>query len=249
MSLSGRDFIRYSRQIMLADVGEAGQEQLLDSRVLLVGLGGLGCPAALYLAGAGVGHLALCDPDIVELTNLQRQILYRGEDCDRPKVEAARDALLALNPGVSLRGWQRGIDDQVWKEAGPFDLVLDCTDNMPARHWLNRRCRETGTPLVSAAALGWEGQVVTLDFAHQSSPCLACAIPEDAPEPAATCATAGVSGPVLGTMGSLQAVAALRLLLGKPVKHAALRRYHGDRDQWLDMTIAAEPGCPVCQSL
>lgn len=248
MSLSGRDFLRYSRNLLLADVGEAGQEKLLNSRVLVVGLGGLGCPVALYLAAAGVGQLSLCDADVVELTNLQRQILYREADCGRAKVESARDALLALNPNIDIRTFPQKVDTTVWGDGDrSYHLVLDCTDNIAARHWLNRRCYSLGVPLISAAALGWEGQLVTLDFARHRSPCLACALPEGQVEPLANCANTGIIGPVLGAMGSLQALAAIKYLLGFPVDHAVMQRHDGRRDQWLSLALGDNPDCPVCQ--
>lgn len=251
MSLSGRDFIRYSRHLLMADVGEEGQERLLQSRVLIVGLGGLGCPAALYLAAAGIGHLTLCDPDVVELTNLQRQILYKETDCGKPKVECAQSALAALNPGVTVIARQHKADETLWRGSvrnspAGFDLVLDCTDNMAARHFLNRQCLATKTPLVSASAMGWEGQIVTFDFARQHSGCLACAIPEGSPEPTATCANSGVIGPVLGAMGSMQAIAAIKVLLGQPIAHGQLQRFDGKRSTWFTLNISPNPACGVC---
>lgn len=247
MPLSGRDFIRYSRHLLMADVGEAGQEQLLRARVLIVGLGGLGCPVALYLAAAGIGHLGLCDGDVVELTNLQRQILYNEADCGKAKVICAREHLLALNPGLDIEAFKQQVDHNLWGSID-YDLVVDCTDNLDARHWLNRQCLQTRTPLISAAAMGWEGQLVSLDFRGARSPCLACAIPEGSPAPVATCANSGVIGPVLGTMGSLQATAVIKALLGKPINHGRMQRYDARTDQWLGFNIAVNSRCRVCQS-
>jgi len=245
MTLSGRDFIRYSRHLLLADVGEDGQEKLLASRVLIVGMGGLGCPVALYLAGAGVGRLVLCDPDQVELSNLQRQMLYRESDLGKLKAECAREALLALNSGVDVRAWPQAVSEELWRDGG-YDLVLDCTDSLPARHWLNRQCRELGTPLVSAAAIGWEGQFACFDFRVRRSPCLACALPEDLPPPVETCANSGVIGPVLGTMGSMQAAAAIGALLGRALDHGKMQRYDARSGAWLSLRIATRAGCEVC---
>ena len=245
MTLDGRDFIRYSRHLLLADVGEDGQQKLLRGRALIVGLGGLGCPVALYLAAAGVGHLSLCDHDNVELSNLQRQILYREADCGRGKVECAREALLALNPRLDIVAHHKAADDSLWEDGG-FDVALDCTDNLAPRHWLNRKCLETATPLISAAALGWEGQLAYFDFRKHQAPCLACALPEGSPAPVATCANSGVIGPVLGVMGSLQAVAAIRALLGKALNHGRMQRYDAARDQWMHLDIARRPDCEVC---
>jgi Dinucleotide-utilizing enzymes involved in molybdopterin and thiamine biosynthesis family 2 len=242
-SLSGKDFIRYSRQIMLPEVGEEGQQKLLSSRVLIVGLGGLGSPVSLYLAAAGVGHLILCDQDVVDVSNLQRQVVYKEADCGKPKVSSARNALMAINPSLNIEAVQAKVEDA----AGDFDvdLVIDCTDNYAARHWMNRHCRVNHLPFISGAALGWEGQMMTFDFRQQQSPCLACALPENAPEPAATCATVGVVGPVLGLVGSLQATAAIRTLLGSPLKHGQMQRYDAARGQWLSLQVAPNPAC-VC---
>jgi molybdopterin/thiamine biosynthesis adenylyltransferase len=248
VALSGENFLRYSRQLLMADIGESGQERLLRSRVLVVGLGGLGCPVTLYLAAAGVGQLTLCDPDKVDRTNLQRQILYREADCGSLKVDAARRELTALNPGVELIPYAREADDELLAQvaSGQFDVVVDCTDNLAARHRLNRACSPAGVALVSAAAMGWEGQLLTLDFRSRAGPCLACAIPEGSDEPLMNCGNSGVVGPVLGAMGSLQAIAALRMLLGKPVSHGRLQRYDGTSGRWLDLSIRARVDCPVC---
>jgi len=247
MPLSGRDFIRYSRHLLMADVGEAGQEQLLRARVLIVGLGGLGCPVALYLAAAGIGHLSLCDGDVVELTNLQRQILYSEADCGKAKVICAREHLLALNSKLDIEVFPHNINHSLWQSRS-YDVVVDCTDNLDARHWLNRQCLQIRTPLISAAAMGWEGQLVSLDFRTVRSPCLACAIPEGSPAPVATCTNSGVIGPVLGTMGSLQATAVIKALLGKSIRHGRMQRYDARTDQWLGFNIAVNSGCGVCQS-
>ncbi|MDY0070808.1 MAG: HesA/MoeB/ThiF family protein [Porticoccaceae bacterium] len=251
MTLDRDAFLRYSRHLLLADVGEAGQERLSGSRVLIVGLGGLGCPVALYLAAAGVGRLGLCDPDRVDLTNLQRQVLYRTGDCGESKVDVALRELKALNPSIELAGFPCPVDDRVLPPGGDgYDLVVDCTDNLAARHWLNRRCRQLAIPLVSGAAMGWEGQLVTLDFSRQQRPCLACAMPEDSAEPVANCGNSGVIGPLLGAMGSLQAISALRLLLGTVAGEALagsrLKRFDARRDQWSSFALQPRPGCPVC---
>lgn len=253
MTLGSDDFLRYSRHLLMADVGEDGQQQLLNSKVLIVGLGGLGCPVALYLAAAGVGCLNLCDPDKVDLTNLQRQILYSEKDCGQPKVTCAAERLHDLNNGVNILTTARSVDDKVLDETGQFDVVVDCSDNLQARHWLNRRCRELAVPLVSAAAMGWEGQLVTLDFSRRSSPCLACIVPEGTPEPVANCGNSGVIGPVLGVMGSMQATAVLRLLLSrdeqgsKPV--ATMHRFDGRRENWQRFIVTSSPVCTLCSDV
>jgi molybdopterin/thiamine biosynthesis adenylyltransferase len=245
VTLNGKDFIRYSRHLLMADVGEAGQEKLLQSRVLIVGLGGLGCPVALYLAAAGVGQISLCDPDRVELSNLQRQVLYRQADIGSAKVASARTALLELNSTLAIDAYPQTVDESLWQRQG-FDLVLDCTDNLAARHWLNRQCHQTATTLITAAAMGWDGQLTAFDFRNHNHPCLACLIPENAPEPTANCANSGVIAPVLGVLGSMQALLAIRTLLGKAIVHGQLQRYDGNQGQWFNFHIAWDSECPVC---
>jgi molybdopterin/thiamine biosynthesis adenylyltransferase len=154
--------MRYSRHLLMDDIGEAGQQKLSQARVLIVGLGGLGCPVALYLAAAGVGHLSLCDPDVVELSNLQRQILYRETDCDQHKVECAERELRALNPHIGVSSYATEITDEL---IGNQDIVVDCTDNLAARQLINNACHRNKVGFVSASALGWEGQLVAFDFA------------------------------------------------------------------------------------
>lgn len=252
MSLDRHAFLRYSRHLLMADVGEEGQELLLAARVLVVGLGGLGCPVALYLAAAGVGRLTLCDPDKVDITNLQRQVLYKASDCGEPKVDCAIRELKGLNSSVSYAGYNASVDDGVLPPAGAdFDVVVDCTDNLAARHWLNRRCHRLAIPLVSGAAMGWEGQLMTLDFSATKTPCLACAIPEGSAEPVANCGNSGVIGPLLGVMGSMEAISVIRLLLARanPDRFAAsgrLQRFDARREQWSSFAIPSRKGCTVC---
>lgn len=244
MTLSNDEKIRYSRHLLLDDIGESGQLKLKQARVLVVGLGGLGCPVALYLAAAGVGRLTLCDPDIVDKSNLQRQVLYRDADVGQLKVVCAERQLLALNPLVEIDIQPERVSPEHLQES--FDAVLDCTDNFVARQLLNQICRKRKTPLISAAALGWEGQLIAFDFSREASPCLACFIPPDADEPVLNCATAGVIGPVLGAMGSLQAITAIRILLGQFDAHGELHRFDGKSGSWLQLQVTADPGCTVC---
>ena len=244
MSLSHDEFMRYSRHLLMSDIGEPGQEKLKKSRVFIVGLGGLGCPVALYLAAAGVGHIYLCDPDSVEKSNLQRQILYRDSDCGELKVVAAERALLALNPHIEIHGRAEGFDEELLPER--CDLVLDCTDNALARAAINRACLARKLPLVSAAALGWDGQLSCFDFRSQQSPCLCCLIGNDGEEPLLNCGNAGVVGPVLGALGSLQATTALRILLNKRVVHGDVQRYDGSSGRWLGLRVTSSASCQFC---
>jgi molybdopterin/thiamine biosynthesis adenylyltransferase len=225
------------------DIGEAGQQKLSQARVLIVGLGGLGCPVALYLAAAGVGHLSLCDPDVVELSNLQRQILYRETDCDQLKVECAERELRALNPHIDVSSYATEITDEL---IGNQDIVVDCTDNLAARQLMNSACHRNKIGFVSASALGWEGQLVAFDFAAHDSLCLNCIIDRDSPEPMQNCSNSGVVGPVLGAMGSLQATTVIRMLLGYFQQHGEMQRYDGKAGRWLSLAASAKQGCVVC---
>lgn len=235
------DFARYSRQIVLREIGVNGQQLLQDSTALVIGVGGLGSVAALYLAGAGIGRLILADRDRVDLTNLQRQILYRQSDLGRGKTEAAKDQLAALNPQVvvELR------DDTNWQDAiAQADVVLDCSDNFPTRFAVNAACVASRKPLVSGAAIRFEGQLAVFDL-RRGGPCYACLYP-DAGEAQETCEEAGVLGPVVGTMGSLQALAALKLLSGLGDDAGHLMTWDALSMRWRRLKISADQECPVC---
>ena len=244
MSLNETQFLRYSRHLLMADIGVQGQQTLLNAHVLIVGLGGLGCPVSLYLAAAGVGRLTLCDGDVVDITNLQRQILYRAEDCDQLKVESAKERLTALNPEVQINTYAQPVDATVL--AKPYTMVLDCTDNLSARQLLNAHCQQQKIPLVSASAIGWEGQLVGFDFRVHPSPCFNCIIDRESPEPLLNCANSGVVGPVLGAMGSLQATTAIRMLLGLFRQHGEVQRYDGKSGRWLTLNAQPKKDCGVC---
>jgi sulfur carrier protein ThiS adenylyltransferase len=243
LELSHEQFMRYSRHLLMDDIGEAGQQKLSQARVLIVGLGGLGCPVALYLAAAGVGHLSLCDPDSVELSNLQRQILYRETDCDQFKVECAERELRALNPHISISSYADEISEELINNQ---DIVVDCTDNLAARQLMNSACHSNKIGFVSASALGWEGQLVAFDFAAYGTLCLNCIINKDSPEPMQNCSNSGVVGPVLGAMGSLQATTVMRMLLGYFQQHGEMQRYDGKAGRWLALAASAKEGCGVC---
>ena len=249
MSLNDDDFMRYSRHLLMDDIGEVGQEKLTQAKVLIVGLGGLGCPVALYLAAAGVGQIDLCDPDRVDKTNLQRQVLYRTEDCGELKVGCARDRLHALNSGITINVLAREVDVDILN--GPnlteaYTAVVDCTDNLAARQLINKICYQHRIPLISAAAVGWEGQLVAFDFRRYRQSCFSCIIDYKSTEPMMNCSNFGVVGPVLGVMGSLQSITVMRMLLGFFEQHGELQRYDGKRGQWLTMQCAIDASCPIC---
>ena len=242
--LSHAQFMRYSRHLLMDDIGEEGQQKLLNARVLVVGLGGLGCPVALYLAAAGIGHMGLCDPDRVELSNLQRQILYTEEDSGQLKVDCARRQLLALNPDLQITVYATEVSTEVLTNS--YDILLDCTDNLAARQLINQQAVVEGKAFVSASALGWEGQLMAFDFSRNPRLCLNCIIDRDSPEPRLNCANSGVVGPVLGAMGSLQATTVIRLLLGYFGQHGELQRYDGKSGRWLSLKATAKADCDIC---
>jgi len=246
MSLNDQQFMRYSRHLLMDDIGEAGQEKLLNAHVLIVGMGGLGCPVSLYLAAAGIGQLSICDGDTVDQSNLQRQVLYTSDDCGKPKVECARQRLNKLNPEVQISVYAEEVTEEIL--AVDYSLVVDCTDNLAARQQLNAHCYQRAIPLVSASALGWEGQLMAFDFGHNASLCLNCIIDQDSAEPMMNCGNAGVVGPVLGAMGSLQATTVIRVLLGYFQQHGQVQRYDGKAGQWMVLRTRADEGCAVCGS-
>ncbi|MBV8043124.1 HesA/MoeB/ThiF family protein [Pluralibacter sp.] len=243
--MNDSDFMRYSRQLLLEDIAIDGQERLLASRVLIVGLGGLGSPAALYLAGAGVGTLVLADDDDVHLSNLQRQILFTADDINRPKSQATHARLSRLNPDITLVALQeRLVGDALTREVANADVVLDCTDNMATRQAINAACVKTDTPLITASAVGFGGQMMVLSppWTHG---CYRCLWPDDV-EPERNCRTAGVVGPVVGVMGALQALETIKLLCGMETQHDALRLFDARANSWRTLTLRRADGCPVC---
>ena len=244
MTLTESQFLRYSRHLLMADISEQGQQRLLNAHVLIVGLGGLGCPVSLYLAAAGVGHLTLCDADVVDETNLQRQVLYRLADCDQLKVDCAKAELNKLNPELQITTYDRALDKVILSEK--YDLVVDCTDNLAPRIALNAHCQQHRLPFITASAMGWEGQLIGFDFSQHTSPCLNCIIDKNSADPLLTCANSGVVGPVLGTMGSLQATTAIRMLLGFFKQHGEIQRYDGKAGRWLTLNTVANKQCVQC---
>ena len=244
MPLNDDDFMRYSRHLLMSDIGESGQQKLSQARVLIVGMGGLGCPVSLYLAAAGVGSISICDPDRVDKTNLQRQILYETADCGNLKVACAKDRLQALNPSVVIDTFPCPVDHMIL--AGNYDVVIDCSDNLAARQLINRVCYDERVPFISAAAIGWEGQLIMFDFAHCRDLCFNCIINHSSADPMMNCANSGVAGPVLGVMGSMQAITVMRTLLGFALQHGEVQRYDGKRGQWCSLQGSQDKECSVC---
>lgn len=243
--MNDRDFMRYSRQILLGDIAIEGQQKLLASHVLIVGLGGLGSPAALYLAGAGIGTLTLADDDDVHLSNLQRQILFTTDDIAHPKAQAAKLRLAQLNPGSKLIVLQQRLTGDVLKNAvAHADVVLDCTDNMATRQEINAACVALNTPLITASAVGFGGQLMVLTPPWEQG-CYRCLWPDDV-EPERNCRTAGIVGTVVGMMGTLQALEAIKLLSGIETPSGELRLFDGKTSQWRSLALRRASGCPVC---
>ena len=243
--MNDRDFMRYSRQLLLEDIAIEGQQKLLASRVLLVGLGGLGSPAALYLAGAGVGTLVLADDDDVHVSNLQRQILFTSDDISRSKAAAARARLARLNPQIELIALKQRLGGEALQdEVAKADVVLDCTDNMATRQAINAACVALKTPLITASAVGLGGQLMVLTPPWEQG-CYRC-LWQDANEPERNCRTAGIIGPVVGMMGTLQALEAIKLLAGMMAPRNALRLFDARTSSWRTLALQRAQGCPVC---
>ncbi|MCG7599026.1 HesA/MoeB/ThiF family protein [Halomonas sp. McH1-25] len=246
--------LRYSRQIMLEQVDIDGQERLLASHALVVGAGGLGSPVALYLAAAGVGRLTLVDDDSVELSNLQRQIAHAQADLGRPKADSAAESARALNPDCQVTSRVERLDGEALASAlHDADVVIDCTDRFSSRYAINRASLQTGTPLVSGAAIRFSGQLAVFDPRDTASPCYACLYPPDERGEQADdelrCAENGVIAPLVGLIGTFQALEALKLLAGAGQSHRGLSTFDGLSGEWRRFNVPRDPACPVCSSM
>ena len=244
--LSYHQALRYNRQIMLPDMDLEGQENVCASRVLVIGLGGLGCGCAPYLAAAGVGRLTLVDPDVVELSNLQRQILHDDSRIGQTKVASAAIRLQQINPHCRIETLARALDDdELSRQIGNHDLVVDCCDNLATRQQLNRLCYAARTPLVSAAAIRMEGQITTF-LMNGQGPCYQC-FSSQFGEQQLSCVEAGVLSPLVGVVGALQATEAIKVLagLGTPLAGRLLLLDLKQMD-WQTIRLPKRPDCPVC---
>ncbi|MFY9315629.1 MAG: molybdopterin-synthase adenylyltransferase MoeB [Burkholderiales bacterium] len=249
--MNDQQLLRYSRHILLAELGIEGQERLRAAQALVVGAGGLGCPAALYLAASGIGKLTLADPDQVDLTNLQRQILYRTDSVGAPKVDAARSALNALNPEVEIVPLVQRLDERNLRPLiEACDIVLDCSDNFATRHALNRACVRAKKPLVSGAAIRFDAQVAVFDLREMDAPCYGCLYPEDGEVEEVQCSTMGVFAPLTGVVGALQAMEAVKLLAqaGETLS-GRLLLLDAKLSEWRTVRVKRDPGCAVCAPL
>ncbi len=238
---------RYSRHILLPTIGEDGQRRLLAANVLIIGAGGLGSPAAMYLASSGIGHITIADFDHVDLSNLQRQLLHRSEDLGRDKVDSARRTINALNPDVQVTPLNWAPDDlELEQLIAEADVVVDACDNFETRFTLNRLCVAQRTPLVSAAAVRFEGQMSVFDARRDDSPCYRC-LYSDASAEGEACSQVGVLAPLLGIIGSIQATETIKLIagVGEPMVGRVLM-LDAFTMEWRALKLRRDPGCPVC---
>jgi len=248
--MNDNQLLRYSRHILLPEVGYEGQDKLVNSHALIVGAGGLGSPAALYLAAGGVGTLTVCDFDAVDLTNLQRQILHTTASVGINKAISARTALQAINPEVVVNTvCEKSTEAGFYKLIAEADVVLDCSDNFATRYLLNKICVDLKKPLVSGAAIGFEGQVTVYDMRSILSPCYHCLFPDNGEDTELRCATNGVFAPLVGMIGTCQAAEALKLLMdiGESLQ-GRLLLLDALGMQWRTIRLSKDPACVVCAS-
>lgn len=247
--MNDEQLLRYSRQIMLPQLDVAGQQRLLDSHALIIGMGGLGSPVAMYLAAAGVGRLTLVDFDTVDLSNLQRQILHGSADIGRPKVDSAREALVALNPEVRVSTVKHKLEGAALLEAiTAADVVIDASDNFATRFAISDACVQARKPLVSGAAIRMEGQVSVFHNERDDSPCYRC-LYRDEGEQEQTCSENGVLAPVVGVIGALQATEALKVLAGiGETLGGRLLLWDAMTMEWRSLRLRKDPACPLCGS-
>ena len=238
---------RYSRHIALHQIGESGQQKLLDSRILIVGMGGLGSPAAMYLASAGIGCLVLSDYDRVDESNLQRQIVHTNDFIGKEKALSARTTLSKLNPGIDIIAIDWALDtEELLEQIEMADVVLDCTDNFESRFEINQFCVQTGTPLVSGAAIRTDGQISTYLLNQSDSPCYRCLYGEVGGS-GESCEAEGILAPVVGVIGTIQALEAIKIItnLGRTLC-GRLLLFDGAGLEFYEMKLKKDPGCPVC---
>jgi molybdopterin/thiamine biosynthesis adenylyltransferase len=246
--LNDRELLRYSRHILLPEIGIEGQEKLLACRALVIGAGGLGSPAAYYLASAGVGTMVLADGDAVDLTNLQRQILHHTGSIGRPKAESGRETLGRINPDCKVIACvERLAGERLEAEVAAADVVLDCSDNFATRHAVNRACVRNRKPLVSGAAIRFDGQVAVFDSRQPNAPCYECLFPESDEVEEVRCAVMGVFAPLTGIIGTVQAAEALKLVIGCGETLAGrLLLLDGLAMEWRSIAVPKDAGCGVC---
>ena len=242
------DLLRYSRHLLLDEIGIEGQRRLLAARALVVGAGGLGSPALLFLGSAGVGRITVVDDDRVDLTNLQRQIAHDLSRVGEPKATSAAASIAAINPNVVVVALQERVSgERLLDLVAEADVVLDCSDNFATRQGINAACVAHGKPLVAGAAIGFAGQVSVYDTRRGDAPCYACAFPPDAAFEDVACSTMGVFAPLVGIIGSMQAAEALKLLAGVgSALTGRLQMLEARSMEWTELSLPRDPSCPVC---
>ena len=248
--MNDNQLLRYSRHILLDELGVEGQRRLLAAHALVIGAGGLGSPVALYLGTAGVGTLTLIDHDAVDLTNLQRQVAHNLSRLGQPKAQSAAQSVHAINPEVNVIALhERAQGDRLDALVAAADVVLDCTDNFKTRHDVNAACVKHRKPLVSGAAIGFDGQISVYDTRMPNAPCYACLFPPDSAFEETRCAVMGVFAPLVGIIGTMQAAEALKLLTGVGRSLAGRLQMLDAREmEWSEVRLARQPHCPVCAS-
>jgi molybdopterin/thiamine biosynthesis adenylyltransferase len=246
--MNDNDLLRYSRHIFLPEMELEGQQKLLDSRVLIIGMGGLGSPVLQYLAASGIGHLTLVDHDVVELSNVQRQICHGTEDVGKTKVESAIEEVMRINATIFVEGFEQKADAELLQKLLPhIDLVVDCSDNFDIRYLINDACIQHGTPWVSGAAVALQGQVICFDPHLGDQPCYRCLYPQAGDEQR-NCSTSGILAPVVGIIGTLQALEAIKIItgIGKPIL-GRLQTFDALEGQWRSWGLNKDPECFSCK--
>ncbi|MGZ5032699.1 MAG: HesA/MoeB/ThiF family protein [Usitatibacter sp.] len=240
--------LRYSRHLLLNEFGEEAQERLLGAHALVVGAGGLGSAALLYLASSGLGRITVCDGDRVELTNLQRQVIHRSDSLGQPKASSAARTMAAINPDIRVEALEeRAGADRIAALVRTADVVLDCSDNFATRHAINRACVAARKPLVSGAGIRFDGQVAVFDLRQPDAPCYHCLFAEDAHATEERCATMGVFAPLVGIVGTLQAAEAIKLVAGiGETLSGRLVLFDALASRWHEVRLARDPHCRVC---
>ena len=248
--MTDEELLRYSRHILLDEIGIEGQQRIRAARALVIGAGGLGSPVALYLGSAGIGRLTLVDDDTVDLTNLQRQIAHADARIGQCKVDSARTAVLAIAPELEVVAIARRADAQALAGlVADADVVLDCSDNFATRQAINAACVASGVPLVAGAAISFDGQLSTWDTRRSDAPCYACVFPPESAPPEVRCATMGVFAPLVGIIGAMQAAEALKLVAGVGMSLAGRLQMLDARDMsWTTIRVARDRACTVCAS-
>ena len=245
--LTSQEKLRYSRQTMLNKIGESGQLKLRNASVLIVGMGGLGNPVSMYLSAAGVGKIIIADGDNVDITNLQRQVLFGEQDVTQNKADCAAEKLTKNNPDSNIEVVDEMLDEELSQFYIPqVDVVIDCSDNIEIRYLINRICVKHKKLLVVGAATGFDGQQLVINPNKEDSACYQCFFPVAEKAPENNCQTVGIIGPLLAIIAGLQALQAIKLLTGINVKHNQLNVYDGLQNQWQQFNISRKKNCPIC---